>query len=300
MQNHDQRQIAIVNTGIIVANALQLRHWLDRISNDNTQNEFYLTDIFAMASVQGYPAKAVIVDNPVEAEGANDLWQLARLERAFQQRAVQELCMKGVRFADPARVDLRGNVQVGHDVAIDIDVILEGDVTLADGVRIGPFCRLRNVSLAPGSVVDAHCDLRGVRSEGAVRIGPFARLRPETLLADGACVGNFVETKNTHIGVNSKANHLTYLGDAVLGAGVNIGAGTITCNYDGANKSITRIDDDAFIGSNVSLVAPLVIGKQATIGAGSVISEDAEARVLTLSRSPQKIIKNWKRPEKKR
>jgi bifunctional UDP-N-acetylglucosamine pyrophosphorylase/glucosamine-1-phosphate N-acetyltransferase len=294
----EQRRIRIVNTGIIAAESTALKGWLDALSSDNAQGEYYLTDVFAQAAAEYSAAEMVLAGDPVETEGANDPWQLAQLERAFQQRAVRALCVEGARFADPARVDVRGHVRVGRDVEIDVDVVLEGEVELGDGVRIGPFCRLRDVRLTAGTEVRAHCDLDGVRTEGAVQIGPFARLRPGTVLADGAHIGNFVETKNARIGVGSKANHLSYLGDAAIGAGVNIGAGTITCNYDGANKSTTTIEDGAFIGSNSALVAPVVIGKDATIGAGSTITSDAPAGKLTVGRTRQATIDGWQRPVK--
>ena len=201
-------------------------------------------------------------------------------------------------MADAARVDIRGTVTAGSDVELDVDVVLEGEVVLGDGVRIGPFCRLRDVQLAAGTRVRAHCDLEGARTEGAATIGPFARLRPGTVLADGVHVGNFVEAKNTAMGRGSKANHLTYLGDARIGSKVNVGAGTITCNYDGVNKSTTTIEDGAFIGSNSALVAPVTIGKDATIGAGSVITTDAPADKLTIGRGIQKTIDAWRRPKK--
>ena len=194
---------------------------------------------------------------------------------------------------------IRGEVTAGQDVEVDVDVVFEGRVALGDGVRIGPFCRIRDAELTAGTEVRAHCDIDGARTEGAVQVGPFARLRPGTVLADGVHVGNFVETKNARLGVGSKANHLTYLGDAEIGAGVNIGAGTITCNYDGANKSTTTIGDNAFIGSNASLVAPVTIGKGATIGAGSVIGNDAPAGELTVARARQVTIEGWQRPAKK-
>ena len=197
------------------------------------------------------------------------------------------------------RIDIRGNVSVGRDGEIDVDVVFEGEVRLGDGVRVGPFCRLRDADLGAGTEVRAHCDLDGARTEGAVTVGPFARLRPGTVLADGVHVGNFVETKNATLGVGSKANHLAYLGDAVIGAGVNVGAGTITCNYDGANKSRTTIEDGAFIGSNASLVAPVRIGKDATIGAGSVVTKDAPDGELTVARARQAVIEGWQRPRKK-
>ncbi|MFZ2751898.1 MAG: bifunctional UDP-N-acetylglucosamine diphosphorylase/glucosamine-1-phosphate N-acetyltransferase GlmU [Lysobacteraceae bacterium] len=295
----DTRRIRIVNSGIIAADANALVPWLQRLSSDNAQGEYYLTDVFAMAADEFVPAEIVTVEDPVETEGANDPWQLAQLERAFQLRAVRALCVAGARFADVHRIDVRGEVSVGRDVQIDANVILEGRVVLGDGVRIGPFCRLKNVELASGTEVRAHCDLEGAKTEGAVTIGPFARLRPGTVLADGVHIGNFVETKNAKIGVGSKANHLTYLGDAVIGAGVNVGAGTITCNYDGANKFTTTIEDGAFIGSNAALVAPVRIGKGATIGAGSVINKEAADDKLTVARARQVTLDGWKRPVKK-
>ncbi|GAA4787271.1 bifunctional UDP-N-acetylglucosamine diphosphorylase/glucosamine-1-phosphate N-acetyltransferase GlmU [Lysobacter hankyongensis] len=295
----DQRHIRIVNTGVIAGEAASLKRWLANLSNGNAQGEYYLTDVFAMAAHEYAGAEIVIAADAQETEGANDPWQLAQLERAFQLRRVRALCVAGARFADVNRVDVRGTVEVGSDVEIDIDVIFEGRVVLGDGVRIGPFCRLKDVALAAGTEVRAHCDLDGARSEGAAHIGPYARLRPGTVLADGVHVGNFVETKNAKIGVGSKANHLSYLGDAVVGAGVNVGAGTITCNYDGANKSTTTIHDGAFIGSNAALVAPVVIGEGATIAAGSVINKDAAAGKLTVARAKQVTVDGWKRPVKK-
>jgi bifunctional UDP-N-acetylglucosamine pyrophosphorylase/glucosamine-1-phosphate N-acetyltransferase len=294
-----QREVRVVNTGIIAADAARLRSWLGRLDNGNAQGEYYLTDVFALAAAEGAAAVAVPCADAVEAQGANDPWQLAQLERQFQQRAARALCERGVRLADPARFDLRGRVSVGRDVEIDVDVILEGEVVLGDGVRIGPFCRLRDTVLAPGSIVHAHCDLDGVHAEGACSIGPFARLRPGTRLAEGVHVGNFVETKKARLGRGSKANHLSYLGDAEIGAGVNIGAGTITCNYDGVNKSVTRIGDGAFIGSNSALVAPVEIGADATIGAGSVITRAAPAGQLSVARARQHVVEGWQRPRRK-
>ena len=294
-----QRRIGIVNTGMIAAEATPMKRWLQALRNDNVQGEYYLTDVFAQAAAEFSAAEIVLVADPMETEGANDPWQLAQLERAFQLRAVRALCVRGVRFADPARVDIRGTVSAGRDVEIDVDVVLEGDVTIGDDVRIGPFCRLKDVTLAAGTRVRAHCDLDGARTEGAVMIGPFARLRPGTVLADGVHVGNFVETKNAILGVGSKANHLSYLGDAVVGSKVNIGAGTITCNYDGMNKATTTIDDGAFIGSNSALVAPVTIGRDATIGAGSVITRDAPDGELTIARGRQETLPGWQRPGKK-
>jgi bifunctional UDP-N-acetylglucosamine pyrophosphorylase/glucosamine-1-phosphate N-acetyltransferase len=295
-----QKRIRTINTGIIAAESTALKRWLEALRNDNAQGEYYLTDVFAQAAAEFSAAEMVHVADPLETEGANDPWQLARLERAFQRRQVRALCLAGARVADPARIDIRGEVRVGRDVQIDVDVVFEGEVVLGDGVRIGPFCRLKDVQLAAGSEVRAHCDLEGARSEGAVQVGPFARLRPGSVLADGAHIGNFVETKNAKVGVGSKANHLSYLGDAVVGAGVNIGAGTITCNYDGANKSTTTISDGAFIGSNSALVAPVTIGEGATIGAGSTIGKDAPAGKLTVARAKQVTLDGWQRPVKKK
>jgi bifunctional UDP-N-acetylglucosamine pyrophosphorylase/glucosamine-1-phosphate N-acetyltransferase len=297
--NDDERAIGTVNTGVIAADAAALRRWLAALRNDNAQGEYYLTDVFAQAAAEYTPAEIVLVADPMEAEGANDPWQLSQLERAFQLRAVRALCAQGVRFADPSRIDVRGRVSAGSDVEIDVDVVFEGDVALGDNVRIGPFTRLRDVSLSAGTVVRAHCDLEGARTDGAATIGPYARLRPGTVLADGVHIGNFVEAKNTAMGPGSKANHLTYLGDAKIGSKVNVGAGTITCNYDGVNKSTTTIGDGAFIGSNSSLVAPVAIGAGATIGAGSVITTDAPEDKLTVARGQQRTIDGWRRPTKK-
>ena len=296
---HEQREIRTVNTGILAADGEPLRRWLANLGNDNAQAEYYLTDIFAAAAAEFSAAEMVHVAEPIEVEGANDPWQLAQLERAYQLRQARALSIAGVRLVDPARLDVRGVVHVGQDVEIDANVLLEGTVELADGVRIGPFCRLKDVKLGPGTEVRAHCDLDGVVVEGAASIGPFARLRPGTVLADGVHIGNFVETKNARLGVASKANHLSYLGDAVIGSRVNVGAGTITCNYDGVNKSTTTIEDGAFIGSNSSLVAPVTIGRDATLAAGTVLTRNAPPGQLTVARARQTTVEGWKRPEKK-
>jgi bifunctional UDP-N-acetylglucosamine pyrophosphorylase/glucosamine-1-phosphate N-acetyltransferase len=295
----EQLAIRTINTGIITAESTALRTWLSQLSNSNAQGEYYLTDVFAAAAHDYTPADMAFVEDAQEAEGANDPWQLAQLERAWQLRAARALCAQGARVLDPARLDIRGTVVVGSDVQIDVNVILEGNVELGDGVSIGAFTRLKDVRLAAGTVVKPHCDLDGVVSEGAADIGPFARLRPGTVLAAGSHVGNFVETKKVTLGPGSKANHLTYLGDAVIGAKVNIGAGTITCNYDGVNKSQTTIGDNAFIGSNSALVAPVVIGEGATIAAGSVVTRHAPEGKLTVARARQETIEGWKRPVKK-
>ncbi|WP_141454318.1 bifunctional UDP-N-acetylglucosamine diphosphorylase/glucosamine-1-phosphate N-acetyltransferase GlmU [Pseudoxanthomonas sp. z9] len=295
----EQRRIRTINTGIIAAESTALRRWLSALSNHNAQGEYYLTDIFASAAGEFSPAEMVLVADPIEAEGANDPWQLSQLERAYQLRAARALCTQGARMLDPSRFDQRGTVKVGRDVEIDADVILEGEVELGDGVRIGAFTRLKDVRLGAGTVVRAHCDLEGVVCGDKAQIGPYARLRPGTELADGVHIGNFVETKKITLGVGSKANHLTYLGDAVIGAGVNIGAGTITCNYDGVNKSTTTIEDGVFVGSNSSLVAPVTLARNATIGAGSVITKNAPADQLTVARGRQASIEGWQRPKKK-
>ena len=295
----EQKRIRTVNTGIITAESTALRRWLSSLSNSNAQGEYYLTDVFASAANEYAPAELVLVADAQEAEGANDPWQLSQLERAWQLRAAKALCEQGARLLDPSRFDQRGTVKVGRDVQIDANVILEGEVELGDGVSIGAFVRLKNVKLGAGTEVRPHCDLEGVISEGAAQIGPFARLRPGTVLADGVHVGNFVETKKVTLGKGSKANHLTYLGDAVIGSGTNIGAGTITCNYDGVNKFQTTIGDKVFVGSNSSLVAPVTIEDGATIGAGSVITRTAPAGQLTVARTRQQTLEGWTRPVKK-
>ncbi|HXS05014.1 MAG TPA: bifunctional UDP-N-acetylglucosamine diphosphorylase/glucosamine-1-phosphate N-acetyltransferase GlmU [Rhodanobacter sp.] len=295
-----QRAVNLVNTGILVAEALALRGWIKQLNRNNAQGEYYLTDVFRMAAEEGRGALSVECADPVEAAGANDPVQLAELEAAFRRRAAHALLRDGVRMADPARVDVRGMVEAGRDVELDVDVILEGHVMLGDDVRIGAFTRLKDVRLAAGTVLHSHCDLDGVVTHGPCTIGPFSRLRPGTELAAGVHVGNFVEIKKTRIGEGSKANHLSYLGDTEIGRGVNVGAGTITCNYDGVNKFVTRIGDGAFIGSNSALVAPVTIGAQATIGAGSVITHDAPEGQLTVARGRQQTFEGWKRPVKNR
>ena len=295
----EQRQLRVINTGIMAADARRLRVWVANLSCNNAQQEYYLTDVFAQAAEEGMPALCLLAQDAGEAEGANDARQLAQLEQRLRARETTRLLEAGVRMADPARVDVRGSADCGVDVEIDVDVILEGRVVLGDGVRIGPFCRLRDVELAAGSEVRAHCDLEGVVATGACRIGPFARLRPGSVLAEGAVVGNFVEVKNARLDAHAKAGHLSYLGDAEIGTGANIGAGTITCNYDGIDKHHTRIGADAFIGSNTALVAPVEVGDGATIGAGSVITRDAPAHTLTLARARQASLPGWQRPPRK-
>lgn len=295
----EQHAVNTVNSGILAAHAVRLRKWVEGLGTANAQGEYYLTDVFARASDERAPATACLCADPEEVFGANDAWQLAALERMYQRRRSTALAAQGVRFADPVRFDVRGEVTVGRDVEIDIDVILEGLVELGDEVQIGPYCRIRNSTLAAGTVVHSHSNLDGVLTHGACSIGPFARLRPGTELHEGARVGNFVETKQTRLGRHAKANHLSYLGDAEVGAHANIGAGTITCNYDGVRKQPTVVGEGAFVGSNTALVAPVHIGAEATIGAGSVITTDAPAGELTLGRARQQTVRGWHRPEKR-
>ncbi|NJR44097.1 bifunctional UDP-N-acetylglucosamine diphosphorylase/glucosamine-1-phosphate N-acetyltransferase GlmU [bacterium] len=294
-----QRQIRLVNTGVLCAQSEALRSWVAQLDCNNAQGEYLLTDIFRLAHAEGKSASSVICEPAWRAFGANDAAQLAELESRLRLDAAQNLLKSGVRLSDPMRIDVRGALHCGHDVEIDINVIFEGENRLASNVRVGPFTRLKNCDLAEGTIILSHCDLEGVSTTGPCQIGPFARLRPGTVLARGVKIGNFVETKAAQIGENSKVSHLSYIGDATLGAEVNIGAGTITCNYDGVNKHQTMVDDYAFIGSNTSLVAPVRVEQGATIGAGTVLTRDAPAKQLTLTRSPQKTISTWKRPQKK-
>jgi len=295
----EQRHIGEVNTGIMVLPAGRLADWLGRLRNDNAQGEYYLTDLIAMAVADGVPVAGVQLADPSEAEGVNNRLQLARLERAWQHRQAERLLLSGVSLRDPERFDLRGELQAGKDVSLDVNVIIEGRVVLGDGVHIGAGCVLRDIEIGAGSLVREYCVLEDSRIGQNCIIGPFARVRPGTELAAEVHLGNFVEVKKSRVGSGSKINHLTYVGDAQIGAGVNLGAGTITCNYDGANKHLTVIGDGAFIGSNTALVAPVRIGDGATIGAGSVITRDAPEGVLTLSRAPQSSLPGWRRPQKK-
>ncbi|GAB2787600.1 bifunctional UDP-N-acetylglucosamine diphosphorylase/glucosamine-1-phosphate N-acetyltransferase GlmU [Halomonas shantousis] len=293
-----QRDIQECNTGILATTAEQLRRWLPRLSADNAQGEYYLPDVIAMAVSDGVAVTTVAPASPVEVEGVNDRLQLARLERAYQRDQAERLMREGVALADPARLDVRGSLRCGRDVEIDVGCVFEGEVELADGVRIGPYCVIRDSRLGEDSVIEAHSVIDGAQATGGNHVGPFARLRPGTRLARGAKVGNFVETKNAEVGEGSKINHLSYVGDARLGRNVNIGAGTITCNYDGANKHRTDIGDNAFIGSNSALVAPVAVGDGATIGAGSTISRDVEANALAVARGRQISKAGWRRPRK--
>jgi len=295
----EQRAINEVNTGIIMAPRSVLMSCLENLVSENSQNEYYLTDVFSIAYEKGIETSGVVAPVPMDLEGANDRIQLAELERRYRMKKSTELMQAGVQLADPLRIDIRGSVEVGSDVYIDVNVVLEGDISLGDGVHIGPGCVLKNCQLAAGTRVHAYSVLEGMRTLGACDIGPFARVRPGTELMEGSKVGNFVEIKNTTLGKNSKASHLSYLGDSSIGDRVNIGAGTITCNYDGVNKHRTVIEDDVFIGSDTQLVAPLTVGAGADIGAGSTVTKDAPAGQLTISRAKQVSISGWKRPVKK-
>ena len=295
----EQRAIGEINTGVMVCPAERLRRWLIDLDNDNAQGEYYLTDVIAMAVADGVTVHGVKAENWTEVMGINDKKQLAEAERALQSRLVDELMTQGVGFADPARVDIRGTLQCGKDVFIDVNVVFEGDVTLGDGVKIESNNVIRDSSLGAGTVLHPNCHLEGATTGEQCEIGPFARMRPGAALANRVKLGNFVEVKKSTIADGSKVNHLTYIGDTEIGTGVNVGAGTITCNYDGANKHKTTIGDDVFIGSGVNLVAPVEIGKGATIGAGSTITKEAPAEQLTLERSKQVTVKGWKKPTKK-
>jgi bifunctional UDP-N-acetylglucosamine pyrophosphorylase/glucosamine-1-phosphate N-acetyltransferase len=287
-----------VNTGIIMADAEALRRWLDQMGCDNAKQEYYLTDVFAMAHREGSEIHGVLAPDPRDLQGANDRRQMAMLESRYRQRVTAALMDAGVHIIDPERIDIRGPVIAGADVYLDVNVVLEGENRLGDGVSIAPGCVLKNCDLAAGTSVLPHCVLEGVKTTGACDIGPFARLRPGTELSEGCRIGNFVEAKNARLGAGSKASHLTYLGDATIGQNVNIGAGTITCNYDGANKHQTLIEDEVFVGSNTELVAPVTVHRGATIAAGSTVTKDAPAEALTVSRARQTSIKGWKRPRK--
>jgi bifunctional UDP-N-acetylglucosamine pyrophosphorylase/glucosamine-1-phosphate N-acetyltransferase len=297
--NHKERAIAEVNTGLLAAPASRLRRWLSALGRDNAQGEYYLPDCIVAAVRDGVAVEAVVAASATEVLGVNDKLQLAEVEAAFGRDRAAELMRAGVTIVDPARVDIRGEVQCGRDVVLEINVILEGKVRLGDRARIGPGSVLRDCEIGADTEVRANCVIEGASTGSRCVIGPFARLRPGTKLADEVHVGNFVEVKNSELGPGSKANHLSYLGDSTIGARVNVGAGTVTCNYDGADKHRTTIGDDAFIGSGTMLVAPVSVGADATIGAGSTITKPAPAGKLTLERAKQQTLDGWKRPAKK-
>ena len=293
-----ERAITEVNTGILVAPVLRLREWLGRLKNDNAQEEYYLTDIIGMAVADGVSVVAEQPDHVAETLGVNNKAQLAELERMLQRMLADQLLDAGVTLIDPARIDIRGTLECGRDVQIDVNCVFEGQVVLGDGVQIGANCVIRNATIASGTRIAPFSHVEDtVMGEGCV-IGPYARTRPGTRLGNDVHLGNFVEVKNSTIANGSKANHLAYVGDADIGERVNVGAGTITCNYDGANKFRTIIEDDVFIGSDTQLVAPVRVGKGATLGAGTTLTKDAPAGELTVSRAKQLTITGWKRPVK--
>jgi len=296
----EQRSIREVNTGIMALPTAKLAQWLGQLKSDNAQGEYYLTDVMALAVADDVKVLTGQAQHEFEALGINSKTDLAQAERIYQGLIADALMKKGVTLADPARLDVRGTLSCGRDVRIDVGCVFEGQVSLGDNVSIGPYCVIRNAMIAADVQVQAYSHIDGAEIGRGGRIGPFARLRPGTVLAEKAHVGNFVEVKNSAVGIGSKINHLSYIGDSTVGRDVNIGAGTITCNYDGVNKHRTVIGDGAFIGSDTQLVAPVEVGAGATIGAGSTITKNAPAGELTLSRGKQITIAGWKRPEKKR
>ncbi len=294
----DERRVREVNTGILVAPVARLRDWLGRIGNDNAQGEYYLTDIIALAVAEGVEVATVQPDAVWETLGVNSKPQLAELERIHQRNIAQRLMEEGVTVLDPSRIDVRGELTVGRDVEIDVGCVFEGQVELGDDVRIGAHCVVKNARLGAGTRLAPFSHVEDTATGRACVIGPYARTRPGTVLGDDVHLGNFVEVKNSAIADHSKANHLAYVGDADVGERVNIGAGTITCNYDGANKYRTVIEDDAFIGSDTQLVAPVRVGRGATLGAGTTLTKDAPAGQLTVSRARQVSLAGWQRPVK--
>ena len=293
-----ERAIREVNTGILVAPTRALKSWLSKLSNNNAQQEYYLTDVIAMAVKEGTPVESAQPAQVWETLGVNSKVQLAELERIYQRAIANALLEQGVTLADPNRIDVRGELHCGRDVSIDVGCVFEGEVVLGDGVVIGANCVIRDAKIHSGAMIKPFSHIDGTRIGSDAQIGPYARLRPGTVLGDDVHVGNFVEIKNSQFDAHSKANHLAYVGDATVGARVNIGAGTITCNYDGANKHRTVIEDDAFIGSDTQLVAPVTVGKGATIGAGTTLTKDAPPDSLTVSRAKQTSIASWQRPVK--
>lgn len=290
--------ITEINSGIMVLPCKWLQTALPKLSNSNAQGEYYLTDLVALAVSEGLNIATECCSDPAQVEGVNDRKQLAYVERVYQQQQADLLMTQGVTLYDPARLDVRGNVTVGEDITIDVNVILAGNVSIGNNISIGANCVITDAVIGDNTVILPNCVLEDCTVGESCTIGPYARLRPATVLADGAKLGNFVETKNANIGAGSKVNHLSYIGDTEMGAGVNIGAGTITCNYDGANKHRTVIEDNVFIGSDSQLIAPITIGKGATVAAGTTVRKDAPAGALTLSKSDQRSLAGWKRPQK--
>jgi bifunctional UDP-N-acetylglucosamine pyrophosphorylase/glucosamine-1-phosphate N-acetyltransferase len=291
-------EICEINTGIMAVNRKRLESWLAQLENNNAQKEYYLTDIIAMAVAEGVNIQVVHPICEEEVMGINDRKQLAYLERYYQNQLADELMQSGVTLCDPSRIDIRGDLKTGQDVFLDFNTLFKGDVTLADGVKVGPNVIIKNSSIGENTEILANSVIEDAAIGADCRIGPFARIRPQTRLADSVHVGNFVELKKSQVSAGSKINHLSYVGDATVGSQVNIGAGTITCNYDGANKFHTVIGDRAFIGSDTQLIAPVTVGKGSTIGAGSTITKDTPEETLTLSRAKQVTVEGWKRPVK--
>ncbi len=295
----EERRISEINTGLMALPTARLAGWLGRLTNDNAQREYYLTDVVKLALADGVAVSAIGVAQTWEILGVNSSAQLAQLERIFQREYANRLLEDGVALADPARLDVRGTLTCGRDVRIDVNCVFEGDVKLGDGVEIGANCVLKNVSVAAAARIEHFSFVEDATIGERCRIGPYTRIRPGTTLAEDVHIGNFVEVKASDIAAGSKANHLAYIGDTTIGRNVNVGAGTITCNYDGAFKHRTVIEDDVFIGSDTQLVAPVTVRRGATIAAGSTITREAPADELTLSRVKQKSIAGWKRPQKK-
>ncbi|HAS62832.1 MAG TPA: bifunctional N-acetylglucosamine-1-phosphate uridyltransferase/glucosamine-1-phosphate acetyltransferase [Vibrio sp.] len=296
----EQKLIKEINTGVMVATGGDLKRWLSGLNNQNAQGEYYLTDIIAAAHDEGRAVEAVHPVNPIEVEGVNDRAQLARLERAYQSMQAQKLLEQGVMLRDPARFDLRGQLQCGLDVEIDVNVIIEGSVSIGDNVKIGAGCILKDCEIDDNTEIRPYSVIEGAIVGEKCTVGPFTRLRPGAELHNDAHVGNFVEMKNACLGEGSKANHLTYLGDAEIGQRVNVGAGVITCNYDGANKFKTVIGDDVFVGSDCQLIAPVTIANGATIGAGTTLTKDVAEGELVITRAKERKITGWQRPVKKK
>jgi len=298
--NPAQLAINEVNTGILVANANDFNRWLPALSNDNAAGEYYITDIIEMAHKEGCAIETVQPENAFEVEGVNNRLQLANLERAYQYQQAENLLLEGVMLRDPKRFDLRGSLTCGQDVDIDINVIIEGKVTLGNGVKIGAGCILKDCDIADNAEIKANTIIEGASIGEGAGVGPFARIRPNTILEKDVHIGNFVEVKKSTLGEGTKCGHLSYLGDSVIGSGVNVGAGVITCNYDGANKFQTTIGDDVFLGSDCQIVAPVTIGNGATTGAGTTVVSDVPDNALAVTRTKQRNIEGWTRPVKKK
>ena len=296
--NPEEKKVKEVNTGFIAAKGLDLKRWLSQIEPNNAQGEYYLTDCIAMAVAEGSTVESVICENPIEVEGVNNRTNQVKLERAYQNELAEKLMVEGVTLADPARIDVRGSLSAGKDVFLDVNTVIIGEVVLGNNVVIQPNCILENTTIGDNTVVQSNSVIESAQIGQSCDIGPFARIRPDTILNNEAKIGNFVEVKKSTIGHGSKVSHLSYIGDTTMGDDVNIGAGTITCNYDGANKFQTIIGDSVFVGSDTQLVAPVNIAEGSTIGAGSTITKDTPDHELTLSRSKQMTIKGWSRPVK--